>query len=115
MRRWILAREHWRFDTEDLLRRWDRTSPIVSIAAWQADHGIPDRVFVKVPAQRKSIALDLRSVLQGDLLRSLAATSDEIRVTEMAPQPDRCWLADRAGAGYVSELRFTVLRRDNKD
>jgi hypothetical protein len=115
MRRWLLAREHWRFDTEDLLRQWDRTGPMTSIAAWQAEHGIPDRVFVKVPEQRKSIALDLRSVLHGDLLRSLAATSDEIRVTEMVPEPDRCWLADRAGAGYVSELRFTMLRRDTKE
>jgi hypothetical protein len=112
MGRWVLAREQWRFDTEPLIRRWDRTGPMLSIAAWQAEHGIPDRVFVKVPGQPKSIALDLRSVLHGDLLRSLAARSDELRVTEMLPAPDRTWLEDRTGAGYVSELRFTMLRRD---
>jgi hypothetical protein len=112
MRRWLLAREHWRFDTEDLVRRWDRRSPMMSIAAWQAEHGIPDRVFVKVPDQRKSVALDLRSVLSGDLLRSLAAATNEIRVTEMVPAPECCWLADREGARYVSELRFSMLRRD---
>jgi hypothetical protein len=30
----------------------------------------------------------------------------------MVPAPERCWLEDRRGEGYVSELRFTVLRRD---
>jgi hypothetical protein len=115
MGRWVLAREQWRFDTEHMTRQWDRASPMISIAAWQAEHGIPDRVFVKVPGQLKSIALDLRSVLYGDLLRSLVAKNDEIRVTEMVPAPERCWLEDRYGAGYVSELRFTVLRRDKKE
>jgi len=38
-----------------------------------------------------------------------------MRVTEMLPAPDRCWLVDRAGASYVSELRFTMLRRDHGD
>jgi hypothetical protein len=115
MGRWVLAREHWRFDSEPLVRRWEHASPMVWIAAWQAEHGIPDRVFVKVPGQRKSVALDLRSVLHGDLLRSLAARNEEIRVTEMFPAPDRCWLVDRAGASYVSELRFTMLRREHKE
>lgn len=115
MRRWVLAREQWRFDAEPLARRWDRTCPMISIAAWRAEHGIPDRVFVKVPGQPKSIALDLRSVLHGDLLRSLVARSDELRVTEMLPDPDHCWLEDRSGAGHVSELRFTMLRRDDKE
>jgi hypothetical protein len=115
MGRWVLAREQWRFNSEALIRRWDRASPMVSIAAWQAEHGIPDRVFVKVPRERKSVAIDLRSVLHGDLLRSLAAANEEMRVTEMLPAPDRCWLVDRAGASYVSELRFTMLRRDHGD
>jgi hypothetical protein len=114
MGRWILAREQWRFDAEHLIRRWDRTDPMISIAAWQAEHGIPDRVFVKVPGQLKSVALDLRSVLHGDLLRSLVARNDELLVTEMLPAPERCWLEDRRGAGYVSELRFTALRREKE-
>jgi hypothetical protein len=112
MRRWLLARESWRFATDDLLRRWDRARPMSSTAAWQAEHGIPDRVFAKLPAERKSVALDLRSVLCCDLLRALAATGDELRVTEMVPAPERCWLADGFGAGHVAELRFTVLRHD---
>jgi hypothetical protein len=112
MGRWILAREQWRFDAEPLARRWDRRSPAGAIAAWRAEHGIPDRVLVKVPGQPKSVALDLRSVLHADLLRALVARADELRVTEMLPTPERCWLADRPGAGYVSELRFTMLRHD---
>jgi hypothetical protein len=115
MGRWILAREQWRFDTEPLARRWDRTSPMSSIAAWRAEHGIPDRVFVKVPGQLKSIALDLRSVLHGDLLRALVVQNDELRVTEMLPDPEHCWLEDRSGAAHVSELRITALRRDKKE
>jgi hypothetical protein len=110
MGRWILAREQWRFDAEPLARRWDRKCPASAIAAWRAEHGIPDRVLVKVPGQPKSVALDLRSVLHGDLLRALVARSDELRVTEMLPAPDRAWLADRRGQGYVSELRFSMLR-----
>ncbi|HET7503932.1 MAG TPA: hypothetical protein VFK02_23080, partial [Kofleriaceae bacterium] len=112
MGRWVLARETWRFDTAPLTRRWDRANPMIAIAAWQAEHAIPDCVFVKVPGQLKSIALDLRSVLSADLLRSLAATGDELRVTERVPDPDHCWLPDRGGAGHAAELRFTALRRD---
>ena len=115
MGRWLLARESWRFATDELIPRWDRARPIAGIAAWQAEHGIPDRVFVKVPGERKSVAFDLRSVLCCDLLRALAVRNDELRVTEMVPAPGRCWLPDRTGAGHVSELRFTVLRHDQED
>ncbi|HEX4418313.1 MAG TPA: lantibiotic dehydratase [Kofleriaceae bacterium] len=119
MGRWVLAREHWRFDTAALARRWDRANPMPAIAAWQAEHGIPDRVFVKLPGEPSSIALDLRSVLYGDLLRALVASHDELRVTERWPGPDHDWLVDGAGAGYGAELRFSMLRRGdaatNKD
>jgi hypothetical protein len=111
MGRWILSRAQWRFAAEPLARQWDRARAMIAVAAWQAEHGIPDRVFVKVAGQAKSVALDLRSVLQCDLLRALVARNPELRVTEMMPAPAQCWLADRHAVRMVSELRFTALRR----
>lgn len=113
MGRWILAREQWRFEGEDLMKRWGSEPPFAAITAWRSEHAMPDQVFVRTAAQPKSIALDLRSVLHAELLHRLAARAahrnDELRITEMLPAPDRCWLADAAGARYVCELRFTAL------
>ena len=113
MGRWLLAREQWRLDGEELVRRWGRETPLVAITRWRRELGIPDHVFVRTAAQPKSIALDLRSVLHAELLRRVVARAahrnDEVRITAMMPAPDRCWLTDAAGARYVCELRFTAL------
>ncbi|HEX5619220.1 MAG TPA: hypothetical protein VFX51_12405, partial [Solirubrobacteraceae bacterium] len=80
------------------------------------DRGLPRRVFVRSPLERKPRYVDFESpALRRILARFLApareqAPSAPVEFTEMLPGPEDCWLASDAGH-HTSELRVVALDR----
>ena len=81
---------------------------------------MPRRVFAKSPLERKPMYLDTRSPLLAQILCRHArraaeeAPGSRFRFTEMLPSPEQCWLADRNGNRYVSELRVVAVDRSRR-
>ena len=69
----------------------------------------------------KPIYVDLCSTLSVDVfaafVRHGADTDPAMRLTiaEMLPTPRQCWLTDRDGNRYVSELRVVVLAPEKEE
>lgn len=86
------------------------------LAAWARERGMPRRVFVRSPLERKPRYLDLESrILLRTLARFIRPARDQaprapVQFTEMLPEPDQCWLEDSRGH-YTSELRMVMLDR----
>jgi hypothetical protein len=82
------------------------------LAAWARDRGMPRRVFVKTPLERKPFYLDLDSPILRRIaarhIRQSAEAGAPVRFTEMLPGPEDCWLADPEGGRYTSELRLVA-------
>jgi Lantibiotic dehydratase, N terminus len=107
--RTVLAREAWNVPATDVPTRPH------DVAAFARDLGMPRRVFVKSPLERKPMYLDIDSPVLARIFcrhaRHAAAESPQhrIRFTEMLPAPDQTWLSDADGNRYVSELRLVAL------
>ncbi|MGW4596250.1 lantibiotic dehydratase [Streptomyces sp. NPDC004457] len=123
--RLVLAREAWSFPVDGM--GWAHTKDEAARyrAAWQwhRDQGLPQRVFYQVPGEDKPLFLDFAAPalvnLAGATLRRCAQEfpEAEVRISEMLPDTDECWLKDAGGAAYTSELRllFTDPVRDGRD
>jgi hypothetical protein len=102
----VLRRESWAAPAADIPRAAE------DFVAWARRLGMPRRVFVKTPIERKPFYLDLDSpVLRRIALRHIraaatAGSEEPIRFSEMLPDPDQCWLSDPQGRHYASELRL---------
>jgi hypothetical protein len=83
------------------------------LAAWARDRGMPRRVFVKTPVERKPFYLDFDSPVLRRMaarhIRQSAAAPEPVGFTEMLPGPEDCWLADPEGRRYTSELRLVAF------
>ncbi len=101
----VLRREHWTVTAADV-------PAADGMAAWAAGLGMPRRVFVTTPVERKPFLLDVESpVLRRIAARHIRAAAAvdgaaTVRMAEMLPAPEGCWLRDDAGRGFTSELRF---------
>jgi hypothetical protein len=100
----VLRRESWDVAPSEI------PDSAGDFAAWARALGMPRRVFVKTPIERKPFYLDLDSpALRRIALRHMRAArgvGEPIRFTEMLPDPGQCWLADADGHRYASELRL---------
>jgi hypothetical protein len=113
--RLVLSREQWTFGAAD--SGWafakDEQERFLLARRWRAGHGLPERVFYRVPVELKPAAADFRSLVLVNLLakhirQSHAAGHTQYTVTEMLPGLDQLWLTDRHGQRYSSELRFVA-------
>jgi hypothetical protein len=106
--RTVLRRASWR------ARAADRPAEASGVAAWAAGLGVPHRAFCLPSGEAKPVYVDFRSpALARNLHRMLgrAAQADpaaSVRLTEMLPGPDACWL-DHHGARYTSEFRIVAV------
>ena len=100
----VLRRESWAAAPSEI------PGSAEDFAAWARRLGMPRRVFVKTPIERKPFYLDLDSVVLRRIalrhIRAASSTEGPIRFTEMLPGPDECWLIDPDGRHYASELRL---------
>jgi Lantibiotic dehydratase, N terminus len=105
--RTVYRRESWRISIGDC-----PTEPAAA-AGWARDHGMPRRVFVRMPDERKPTYLDVESpVLARIFCRQIRRRADSpdqlVAVSEMLPQPEGCWL-ELDGKRYTSELRIAAV------
>jgi Lantibiotic dehydratase, N terminus len=116
----VLRRETWRVPAAevDFWRLGDRGRRRAAAAAWAAEAGMPRRVFVLAPPEEKPVYIDFESPVLVDILARLLRNSAEgaspgsmVRITEMLPTPEDCWLPDAAGNRYTSELRLVCVDR----
>ncbi|HET7170831.1 MAG TPA: lantibiotic dehydratase [Gaiellales bacterium] len=106
--RMVLRREGWSIPATEIPERAD------DVAAFARDRGMPRRVFMKSPLERKPMYLDTESPTLARILCRQARHAREqpgtrMEFTEMLPGPDECWLADADGNHYVSELRMVAV------
>jgi Lantibiotic dehydratase, N terminus len=105
----VIRRESWSVLASDVPERAE------DVPAFARDRGMPARVFMKSPVERKPMYLDIDSPALGRILcrqaRQAAADAPDarIRFTEMLPAPEDCWLSDPDGNRYVSELRLVAV------
>jgi hypothetical protein len=111
--RFVLSREQWVFQVAD--SDWafakDEQERYRLAQRWRQDHGLPERVFYRVPVELKPTAADFRSIVLVNLFakhirQTHAARHAEFTVTEMLPDLGQLWLTDRHGQHYSSELRI---------
>ena len=111
--RFVLSREQWVFQVAD--SGWafakDERERYRLARRWRQDHGLPERVFYRVPVELKPTAADFRSIVLVNLLakhirQTHAAGLTQYTVTEMLPDLGQLWLTDREGRRYSSELRL---------
>jgi hypothetical protein len=87
-------------------------------ADWANERGLPRRVFVRSPLERKPRYVDFESPsLRRTLARFVAPARDQapnapVEFSEMLPGPDECWLKDSEGS-FTSELRVVALDTSN--
>ena len=114
--RLTVARESWSFDAADV--RWafcpDERDRYVRARRWRREHAVPERGFVRVPVERKPMAVDFRSLPMVNLLaksirRTASAGPGRVTVSEMLPDLDQLWLRDAAGGPYTAELRLVAV------
>jgi hypothetical protein len=108
--RMVLRREGWSIPATEIPERAE------DVAAFARDRGMPHRVFMKSPLERKPMYLDVESPTLSRILCRQARHAREtpgtrMEFTEMLPGPDECWLADADGNHYVSELRMVAVDR----
>ncbi len=114
----VLQRERWFVDVAELAgigpgrvnRRGD-AAELFAADRLRESHGLPRRVFAKLPSEPKPIYVDFSSPLLVRQLFRMARTSSGTAVfSEMLPGPDELWLTinDRR---YTSEVRCAVFSR----
>jgi hypothetical protein len=86
---------------------------LVEFLAFQQRLGLPDRVFVRTPAEPKPVLVDFRSFFAVELLAHLAGAVDSLTLSEMLPGPDTLWLEDDRGR-YTAELRTLMVGNPGK-
>jgi hypothetical protein len=113
--RFVLSREQWTFQVADSAWAFakDEQERYRLARCWRQDHGLPERVFYRVPVELKPTAADFRSIVLVNLLarqirQTRAAGHAQYTVTEMLPDLDQLWLTDRQGRRYSSELRIVA-------
>lgn len=88
------------------------------LRGWAAAHGLPRRVFVRMPSDPKPFYVDFAAPLLVDnLVRVLrraagdraATPAGEVEFVEMLPGPDELWLRLPDGSAYTSELRLVAV------
>jgi hypothetical protein len=105
--RTVLRRESWHVAVGDC-----PTEP-AALAGWARDHGMPRRIFVRMPDEPKPSYVDVESpILARILCRQIRRRTDRpdqfVAVSEMLPQPEDCWL-ELDGSHYTSELRVVAV------
>ena len=109
----VMARERWNLTPADMpfLSQSDSEQQFLDIRLWARALGMPRRVFVSSPNERKPWFLDFDSPVSITifvaLMKKLPAEAN-VAVSEMLPDLNDLWLVDRNGRRYTSELRMVA-------
>jgi Lantibiotic dehydratase, N terminus len=112
----VIARESWTFPAAEL--EWafttDERRRYLLARRWRTAHDLPERGFVRVPVERKPVAVDFRSLALVNLLaKAIRKTAQEaagdVTLSEMLPDLGELWLRDAAGEEHTSEFRVVAV------
>ena len=97
---------------------WARTAAeadrFLGARRWRERHGLPDRVYFKVPVEDKPTFVDFSSLVYVNILakairRAAEVENGTVTLTEMLPDLSQSWLRDAAGSRYTAELRMLTV------
>lgn len=83
---------------------------LLAFARFRRRFDMPERVFVRTPAEPKPVYIDFQDVFALEMLTHLASQSDTITFVEMYPGPRDLWLRDDHGR-YCSEFRLLLSQK----
>lgn len=118
--RMIVQREIWRTPLRDvpLAVAKSEEERFLEAQRYRRRYGMPRFVFVRSLYETKPFFVDFASPVAIEILarvcrRALEKGGEDalIGVSEMLPEPDRCWLPGPQGQRYTSELRFVAVDR----
>lgn len=69
---------------------------------------LPERVFARIPSERKPFYVDFANVFSLELFFNLIQNDHSVTLSEVLPTPDMWWLRGRQGR-YSCEWRMTVI------
>ena len=109
----VISRECWNVARKDMpfFREKDPAQQFLDMRVWGRASGMPRRVFVKSPAERKPWFLDFNSPVLMAIFSSLVRKLPEdaqVRFVEMFPDLNDLWLVDRDGLRFTGELRLVA-------
>ncbi|MEM7151425.1 MAG: lantibiotic dehydratase [Myxococcota bacterium] len=104
----VISRERWRLPCPTKAAGGDAAS-FLSVRRWAQTHGLPRRVFVKSPSERKPIMIDFDNPFLVEALLYITSKVEYVDVSEMLPGPHETWLPDASGRSYTCELRVCAV------
>jgi hypothetical protein len=116
--RLVIMRESWRFHPNEIAFVQEKQQPDRFLLAqkWARAHGLPTKVFFKVPVETKPAYLDFDSPILVDIFsRMVRKTLDAevanrtVEISEMLPTLEQTWLTDAQQCSYTCELRMVML------
>jgi hypothetical protein len=119
--RLVLSRESWVLPIAGA--QWvfarDEATRYALARDWRAEHGLPERIFYRVPVEDKPMAADFRSLTMVNLLAKGVRHSKDsgftsFSATEMLPDTGQLWLCDANGERYTSELRMVLVAETSR-
>jgi hypothetical protein len=114
----VIMRETWRYTPDDLAFASAPTEEgrFLGARRWARAQGLPRFVFVLSTVEVKPVYLDFDSPVAVNILAKLARRAKEhpsgtaaLKVSEMLPAFEDCWLPDAEGNRYTSELRLLAV------
>jgi len=113
----VLTRESWSLPVSGTGFAQEKTEAARFLAArrWARAHGLPRRVFMRFPHEKKPLCIDLESPGFVDLAAHMwrgaygKHADAAVAVTEMLPDLNECWLVDAQGNRYTGELRLVAV------
>ncbi|MFC0098351.1 lantibiotic dehydratase [Micromonospora marina] len=122
--RLVAQRESWRFPLAELrhLTGDGEVDRFVASRGFARHHGLPERVFVKLPTEQKPLYLDFTSpILVNIMVKGLRRALEHGPVdgsatfTEMLPTGSQSWLRDGDQQPYTSEFRTVIVDLAGRD
>ncbi|MET8997210.1 lantibiotic dehydratase [Amycolatopsis sp. NPDC004169] len=115
--RFVLCRESWTFRAAEAPWAFipDERDRYAEARRWRRRNELPERLFFKVPTEKKPCSVDFRSLplvnVFAKALRRTAEAGPSLTFTlgEMLPDLDELWLRDGEDNRYTCELRFIAV------
>jgi hypothetical protein len=106
----VLTRARWELDAAELcgVLAGRRNADLMTAAqVVRAEHGLPERCFVRVASERKPFFVDLANLFALEQLVTLVSGGGKVVLSEVLPRPEQWWL--RGPGTRSNEWRMTLV------
>jgi Lantibiotic dehydratase, N terminus len=107
----VVSRERWSFAHDEIpfAHLPTATERFVGARRWARSAGVPRLAFYRTPEETKPLFIDFESPTYVEIMAHQLRNASSFSITEMYPSIDDCWLPDREGKRYTSELRIAAF------